>query len=192
MADCAFISACIQLGLGLPLTHFDPSNINSFLLLSNLAGSFSILAALWSKTSFAFTVLRISTRWIRALVWFIIVTVNACLGVAIAITWAQCIPIEKVWSPFLEGTCWSKKIQIGYSIFTAGIWSLISLLFILRLWLCFVSLPSFSSLADENSIVYSGAMDIILALLPWKIIWTLTMNRKEKVGVLVAMSMGIL
>ncbi|KAL2151415.1 hypothetical protein VTH82DRAFT_6513 [Thermothelomyces myriococcoides] len=34
-------------------------------------------------------------------------------------------------------------------------------------------------------------MDIILALLPWKIIWTLTMNRKEKVGVLVAMSMGI-
>ncbi len=35
-------------------------------------------------------------------------------------------------------------------------------------------------------------MDIVLAFVPWKIIWTLTMNRKEKIGVLVAMSMGVL
>ncbi|KAL2166460.1 hypothetical protein VTG60DRAFT_2744 [Thermothelomyces hinnuleus] len=158
VADCAFISACVPLGLGRPLTHFNPSNLGSFLLFSNLAGSFSILAALWSKTSFAVTVLRISTGWIRALVWFIIVTVNACLGVAIAITWAQCMPIEKVWHSYLEGTCWPKITQIRYNIFTA---------------------------------VYSGVMDIILAVVPWKIIWTLTMNRKEKVGVMVAMSMGI-
>lgn len=40
--------------------------------------------------------------------------------------------------------------------------------------------------------VYSGAMDIVLAVLPWKIIWILgTMNKKEKFGVLVAMSMGV-
>lgn len=41
-------------------------------------------------------------------------------------------------------------------------------------------------------LVYSGAMDIVLAFVPWKLIWTLTMNKKEKFGVLVAMSMGIL
>jgi hypothetical protein len=35
-------------------------------------------------------------------------------------------------------------------------------------------------------------MDIVLAVVPWKIIWILTMNRKEKVGVMVAMSMGVL
>jgi hypothetical protein len=34
-------------------------------------------------------------------------------------------------------------------------------------------------------------MDIVLAIIPWKIIWSLTMNKKEKFGVLVAMSMGI-
>ncbi|KAL2258924.1 hypothetical protein VTK26DRAFT_7571 [Humicola hyalothermophila] len=39
---------------------------------------------------------------------------------------------------------------------------------------------------------YSGAMDIVLALLSWKIIWTLTMNKKEKSGMLVAMSTGCL
>ena len=35
-------------------------------------------------------------------------------------------------------------------------------------------------------------MDIILALLPWRIVLTLTLNKKEKIGVLLAMSMGIL
>jgi hypothetical protein len=91
-----------------------------FLLFSNVAGSFSILAALWSKTSFAVTVLRISSGWVKALVWFIIITVNASLGVAIAITWAQCTPIEKVWHPGLAGECWPKGIQIRYNIFTAS------------------------------------------------------------------------
>ena len=38
----------------------------------------------------------------------------------------------------------------------------------------------------------SAAMDAVLALLPWKIIWTLQMKTREKVGVALAMSMGIL
>ena len=35
-------------------------------------------------------------------------------------------------------------------------------------------------------------MDITLALFPWKIIWGMRMNRHEKIGVLFAMSMGVL
>lgn len=35
-------------------------------------------------------------------------------------------------------------------------------------------------------------MDICLALLPWTIIQKLSLNRKERLGVLVAMSMGVL
>ena len=35
-------------------------------------------------------------------------------------------------------------------------------------------------------------MDLVLALLPWKIIMTLQMRTQEKIGVAVAMSMGIL
>jgi hypothetical protein len=35
-------------------------------------------------------------------------------------------------------------------------------------------------------------MDMLLAVMPWKIIWSMTMNRKEKIGVMVAMSMGVL
>ena len=38
---------------------------------------------------------------------------------------------------------------------------------------------------------YSGAMDVILALFPWFIIWKLSMTKKEKCGVAIAMSMGV-
>ena len=35
-------------------------------------------------------------------------------------------------------------------------------------------------------------MDIILALLPWQIIWIITIKKRERLGALVAMSTGIL
>lgn len=37
---------------------------------------------------------------------------------------------------------------------------------------------------------YSGAMDLLLAFIPWKMMWNLQM--KEKIGVATAMSMGVL
>ncbi|KAF2476833.1 uncharacterized protein BDR25DRAFT_208769 [Lindgomyces ingoldianus] len=39
---------------------------------------------------------------------------------------------------------------------------------------------------------YSALWDFVLATLPWFIIWKLQMNKKEKVGVALAMSLGIL
>lgn len=35
-------------------------------------------------------------------------------------------------------------------------------------------------------------MDILLALLPWRMIWKLQMKKKEKVAIALAMSMGVL
>lgn len=39
---------------------------------------------------------------------------------------------------------------------------------------------------------YSGAADIALALFPWFIIWASTISRKERLGVVISMSMGVL
>ncbi|KAE9372547.1 hypothetical protein N431DRAFT_408830 [Stipitochalara longipes BDJ] len=38
---------------------------------------------------------------------------------------------------------------------------------------------------------YGGCMDMVLALLPWKMIWGLQMKKKEKFAIALAMSMGI-
>ncbi|KAL1873597.1 hypothetical protein VTK73DRAFT_839 [Phialemonium thermophilum] len=156
--QCAFVSVCITLGFGRPLDDFNPDNLEPLLIFSNLAGTSSILGALWSKTSFAITVLRISNGWTKRLIWFIMISVNIALGLSIAFTWGGCTPIQKTWKPETPGTCWPKFYLIRYNIFTAA---------------------------------YSGAMDIVLAVIPWRIIWPMTMNKKEKFGVLLAMSMGV-
>lgn len=92
-----------------------------FLLVSNTSGFFAILAAMWSKTSFAITVLRISQGQTRYLIWFIIVSINAVLGFAALSTYIQCTPTEKLWMPFMkEGSCWPKQVIINYNIFAAG------------------------------------------------------------------------
>lgn len=159
VAQTALISFNVSIGYGQHIWDFNPKDLQTFLLMSNSSGFFSILAAMLSKTSFAITVLRISEGWTRRFVWFIIITINATLGFAALATYVQCTPTEKLWRPMLQGTCWPKEFIIDYNIFTAA---------------------------------YSGAMDIVLALLPWRIIWKLTINKKEKLGVMVAMSMGIL
>ncbi|KAL5606876.1 hypothetical protein BROUX41_003253 [Berkeleyomyces rouxiae] len=41
------------------------------------------------------------------------------------------------------------------------------------------------------SAVLSGSIDLLLAMLPWKIIWGLQMQTKEKIGIGAAMSMGV-
>ena len=38
---------------------------------------------------------------------------------------------------------------------------------------------------------YSALMDFVLAFLPWKLVWSLQMRKKEKFGVAVAMSLGV-
>jgi len=35
-------------------------------------------------------------------------------------------------------------------------------------------------------------VDFVLAFLPWPLVWSLQMQRREKIGVAVAMSMGVL
>ncbi|KAI0438217.1 hypothetical protein F4803DRAFT_535784 [Xylaria telfairii] len=51
-----------------------------------------------------------------------------------------------------------------------------------------------ATLIGYNAFVaaYSGVMDILLALLPWKIIWNMNMSKKERFGAMCAMSLGFL
>ncbi|KAK0649939.1 hypothetical protein B0T16DRAFT_457301 [Cercophora newfieldiana] len=158
-AQTSLITFNTTIGYGKHIWDFHPNDLPLFLLVSNTSGFFSILAAMWSKTSFALTVLRISDRWVKWVVWFIIISVNVFMGFAAMATYLQCTPMEKLWTPLMQGgTCWPKQVIINYNVFTAA---------------------------------YSGAMDVVLALLPWKIILSMSLNKKEKTGVLFAMSMGV-
>lgn len=105
------------------------------------AGFFSVLAACWSKTSFAVTLLRLSQGWLRVVIWLIIGTLNAIMGTAMVFMWVKCRPFAKVWDDSVEGWCIDpKKVVVLYQ-WSAGEWSLFSV----------VSVGSYVIMADRHT-----------------------------------------
>lgn len=156
-------------------------SFSKLLIIMNQTGFWSILGTAWSKTSFAITLLRISEGKIRWLIWGIIVSVNIILYLGAIFMWVQCNPPAKTYTPWLAGTCWDPQVIISYNSFTAGKSSTPGCLRSTGL----VTLLTFL-------IAWSGLADIVLAVLPWWIIARHAMRMKERIGLLVCMSLGVL
>lgn len=143
------------------LLDTEPANRETMILLGSISVTFSTLSAVWSKTSFGLTLLRLTQvgyAKARALIWVILVSMNLLMLCDAIYPWVECQPSQKHWQVHIQGTCWSTDVAVSLGI-TAG--------------------------------AYSGCMDVIMALLPWRIILQTRMERREKIGVLVAMSMGL-
>jgi hypothetical protein len=112
----------VKYGIGLYWEDMDPLKLPVVLILSYASGLGGTVAAAWSKTSFAITLLRISNGWVKWVLWFIIISVNVALGVSGLILWIQCWPLQKLWMPDVEGACWPKLTVERYQTFTTGTW----------------------------------------------------------------------
>jgi hypothetical protein len=178
----AFTSVSVAWGFGKHMSDVDPANLTAISLNSNIASTFSILAAVLSKTSFALTLLRITERYTKMCVWVIIAIMNASMWVCALFTWIKCNPPRKTWDYTVPGTCWDASVMTAYSIFSAGASAPLRVFFP----------PHHSLLTDIPSLAISGLGDLALSLLPWKVLFNLQIKRKEKIGVGFAMSMGIL
>ncbi len=118
----AMLTQAVKYGLG---HHWDEMpNYDTMPALNKLsyaAGFCTTVATAWSKTSFAITLLRLSSNsWIRWLVWFIIITVNLVLGFQAAMMFIQCWPVAKLWTPSMTGTCWPLHVVQNYTTFASG------------------------------------------------------------------------
>ncbi|CAJ2511703.1 Uu.00g073280.m01.CDS01 [Anthostomella pinea] len=163
LVSSSMISNSVALGFGMHAPdiiakNHGPQVLPEIAFRGAIQGMLLVLGNVWSKTSFAVTLLRITDGKLKALVWVIIITMNVFMIVGGLLNFAQCTPAEKVWKPDTPGTCWSPGVYVGFSIFAGA---------------------------------YSALMDIGLAMLPWAVILKLQMKTKEKIGVAVAMSMGV-
>lgn len=77
-----------------------------------------------------------------------------------------------------------------------GAWHLLASRLPVGIWRirCMSVFPSTkgSGISTDVAVAYSAGMDIVLSFLPWKLVWSLQMKLKEKIGVAVAMSLGVL
>jgi hypothetical protein len=84
----------------------------------------TIAASVWSKISFALSLLRIAssgcTEVTKRVIWFVIVTLSVMLVFSIAIILATCKPMEKLWRPVVEGKCLGATTQWVGAVSVAG------------------------------------------------------------------------
>ena len=121
-ADAAVNTLNLSLGFGMHVSDIDPANLPYIGLLANLSSSLAILGAVWSKTSFGMTLLRITEGATKAAVWFIIVTMNLAMSISVLVTWIQCNPIPKGWEKTINGVCWDPRVNAYYGVFAAGMY----------------------------------------------------------------------
>jgi hypothetical protein len=91
--------------------------------------------------------------------------------------WVLCKPITKTFVDILPGTCMDKGPSVNYARFQAS-----------RIT---IPIPCTTSEVLTN-LVWAALMDFSLAILPWKVLWGLQMRMAEKIGVCLAMSLGLL
>ncbi|KAK1752860.1 hypothetical protein QBC47DRAFT_387261 [Echria macrotheca] len=168
-AACILQTVDTTLGFGGPRENVDPSLVDTTRLVSTIAGFLLILATAWSKTSFALTLLRISTGWPKKIVMFVLVTTNLAIAASGAIQWAHCWPLRKVWEQSIDGYCWPLRITNGYNIFSSVYSGLMDLTLAALPWVIFRS-------SDDA------------AFLDWA---GNKFRRKEMLNISVAMSMAV-
>ncbi|KAK3693299.1 hypothetical protein B0T22DRAFT_369447 [Podospora appendiculata] len=100
--ESAVLSTATTIGYGLHIWDFDLSNMPKLVMYLNVAGTFSLTAAAWSKTSFAITLLRLTHGWHKWVVWFIIVSVNVTMGLSALFPWVTCTPLRKSWDSTMK------------------------------------------------------------------------------------------
>ncbi len=120
LVSIVLVTMSVPHGLGKHVAHVPVESLSALGLMGNFTGTFSILAAVWSKTSFALTLLRLMSGRIRIMLWAIIATINISMGLNAVFMWTRCSPASKVWNPFVPGTCWEPHVYPAYGMFAAG------------------------------------------------------------------------
>jgi hypothetical protein len=120
MISCSVTSYNISLGLGKHYTDIDPLMFPQIGLFESIGAVFAILAAIYSKTSFALSLLRIGKVHLHVVLWFIILSVNLSLGISALMLWIQCSPFEKNWNHTVPGRCWDPHTSVVYDVLAGG------------------------------------------------------------------------
>lgn len=111
----------VSRGLGKHIHDVNPANIETMHFIGNFTGTFSILAAVWSKTSFAVTLLRLMSARMKVVLWAIIVSINIFMGLNAIFMWVRCNPVSLVWTAnSATENCWEPRVYPAYAMFAAG------------------------------------------------------------------------
>jgi hypothetical protein len=107
--------------MGKHLADIPPNDLVQALKLLYIADFFAILACVWSKTSFAVTLLRVMQKpWQKRFLWFLIITMNIAMVLTGILNFAQCSPVSHLWDFSIPAKCWDPNVQDNLALFSCG------------------------------------------------------------------------
>ncbi|KAI1351445.1 hypothetical protein F5Y01DRAFT_283172 [Xylaria sp. FL0043] len=128
----AFITSSITLGFADPNAVIGPSAARQLQIHGGVQNVLLSLASDFSKTSFGFTLLRVTEGRMRQLVVMLIVLLNIVYFFTIIFTFFKCEPAIYSWLP--KDTCWSIWTYTKYAIFGGSISAAVDFIFALVPW----------------------------------------------------------
>ncbi|KAK3326991.1 hypothetical protein B0T19DRAFT_420540 [Cercophora scortea] len=151
----------IDLGYGKHVWQIPFAKLNDMFLIGQISVTLAICSQAWSKTSFAITLLKIS---------------DGIHGKTRIFIWFAVVSMNLLFgmaAMFFWIDC--TPLEKAWRPFIKGTcWS-----------------PNVIITYGIFTSAYSGILDLVLAIIPWKIIMNLQMHTREKFGVALAMSMGV-
>lgn len=110
----------VSLGFGKHTFAINPAGFTKMSLTGFVSSVFSLTAIAWSKTSFAFSLLRFMSGWQRVAIWFAIMTTNILLAMVQILFFIQCKPVKKNWMPMIPGDCWPPNVSVLCGVIASG------------------------------------------------------------------------
>ncbi|KAI0489671.1 hypothetical protein F4859DRAFT_461765 [Xylaria cf. heliscus] len=128
----SFITSSIMLGFANPDAVIGAAAARQLQIHGGVQNVFFSLASDLSKTSFGFTLLRVTEGRMRQIVIFMIVTLNITYFFTIIFTFFKCQPAIYSWLP--AETCWSLWTYIQFAIFGGAYSAFVDFVFAIVPW----------------------------------------------------------
>ena len=120
-AYTACITASVRLGVGKHVADIPLANVSPALELVYIGEFMAIIGCSLSKTCFAVTLLKtVTAKWQKALLWWIIVTMNLVMGLCAILYLAQCQPTAHLWDFSIPAKCWDPSVMTYFTIFAGS------------------------------------------------------------------------
>ncbi|KAK2766813.1 hypothetical protein FQN54_006127 [Arachnomyces sp. PD_36] len=121
-AAVCHVAANAGLGLHTAVVAMDnPDKLIDVSLLCHIGEVLAIMACTLGKTSFAITLMRIFVqRWLKVVLWFVIITMNIVNVLAAVFVFAQCKDPRNLWDKSIPSECWPIDVFTHFSLFVGA------------------------------------------------------------------------
>lgn len=122
LSNAAVNSIQVHYGAGQDFIYLSPHEKIMALKTEYISLPACTFCGCFAKISVALLLKRIMNRDKRRefWLWFIIISVFIVNALLTAVTFLQCIPVEKNWNPSVRGACWNQSVHRAVAYFQGG------------------------------------------------------------------------